>query len=39
LICGVVVRLLQRVGWLRGKICRGGFSILEILKSGTLNVK
>ncbi len=23
LVCGVVVRLLQRVGWLQGKICRG----------------
>ncbi len=22
-ICGVVVRLLQRIGWLQGKICRG----------------
>jgi hypothetical protein len=22
-VCGVVVRLLQRIGWLQGKICRG----------------
>jgi len=23
LVCEVVVRLLQRIGWLQGKICRG----------------
>ena len=22
-VCGVVIRLLQRIGWLQGKICRG----------------